>query len=106
LATLSGAPVGTEQVLLRGYSYRSANTSAEQDYRLPVPVLRKGQLYNNHPGKLRSMKLSSANLSASGAGNASLGCSIQTGGIPWYPSNIVLQVQFDNNVTEIVRGVP
>lgn len=106
LATLTGAPAGTDLALFRGFSAKLAASVNEQTLRRPSVVLRKGQLFSNQPSKLKSIILPTSNLTASGAGNVGLGSAIQEPADASIPSPIVINIEFDNGVRQLVKGIP
>lgn len=106
LATLTGAPAGTDLALFRGFSAKLAATVDEQILRRPSVVLRKGQWFSNQPSKLKSILLPASHLTASGAGNVGLGSAIQEPVDPGTPTPIVINVEFDNGVRQLVTGTP
>jgi|APTNR8051073442_1049403.scaffolds.fasta_scaffold04235_4 hypothetical protein len=106
LATLKGAPASTNLALYRGFSFRSASTISEQTLRRPFLVLRKGQLFDNQPGKLRSVTLPTTNVTAAGAGSVGLGSAMQEPSGTAAPAQMVLAVDFDNGVHQLMQGTP
>lgn len=104
LATLAGAPAGTELVLFRGCSAYPAVTAAEVALRRPVAILRKGMLYDNQPGKLKSFFLPAGNLTASGAGCTGLGQAVQEPASAKDSTNVVLTAEFENGARQILQG--
>lgn len=106
LATLAGAPAGTDLALFRGFSAKLLASVNEQTLRRPSVVLRKGQIFSNQPSKLKSILLPTSNLTASGAGNVGLGSAIQEPVDPGIPTPIVINVEFDNGVRQLVKGIP
>lgn len=103
LATLAGAPVGTELILMRGLS-AYPSTASEQALRRPITVLRKGTLYENQPSKVKSFALPTTNLTASGAGCTGSGTAIQEPTNGKDVTNLALIVDFDNGVRQLMTG--
>jgi hypothetical protein len=97
IATLTGAPTGTELALFTG-NVSQGNASALAPLRRPFLRLRKGQLYDNQPGKVRSFGLPTSNVTPSGAGGTGRGRSIATAG------GFAFIVEFDNGVRQIMKG--
>ncbi|MDB6137715.1 MAG: hypothetical protein JWO94_787, partial [Verrucomicrobiaceae bacterium] len=106
LATLTGAPIGTELALFRGYGRRTTPNLGEVPLLRPSPVLRKGQLFANQPGKITSISLPSTNITASGAGSTGLGFIAQISSSGNTPSQIVIAVDFANGVHQVMKGIP
>jgi hypothetical protein len=96
LATLTGAAVGTEQALFVGNVSRG-DTVSGFPLRRPYLRLRKGQLFDNQPSKIKSISLPTTNMAASGAGSIGRGRAISG-------STIVFTVEFDNGVRQIMKG--
>lgn len=96
-ATLAGAPVGTELALFTGGLTRG-NTTNLAPLRLPFLRLRKGQLFDNQPSKIKSLSLPTSNLTASGAGGTGRGRAISYGG------SFAFIVEFDNGVRQVMKG--
>lgn len=105
LATLAGAPAGTELALFRGFS-STGTTAVEQLLRRPFVVLRKGQLFSNQPSKLKSIILPTTNVTAAGAGGVGLGTAMQEPTDASTAAAIVIAVDFDNGVRQLVKGIP
>lgn len=103
LTTLVGAAKGTDLALFQGAS--SLLVTAEKDtLRRPYLVLRKGQLFDNQPSKVKSFSLPANNLTAGGAGATGLGKAIQEGTNPAVINDSVIVVEFDNGVRQIMKG--
>ena len=96
LATLTGAAPGTDQALFVGNVSRG-DTSHGFALRRPYLRLRKGQLFDNQPSKIKSISLPTTNMAASGAGSMGRGRAISG-------STIVFTVEFDNGVRQIMQG--
>lgn len=96
LATLTGAARGTEQALFTGNVERGDTTNGFA-LRRPFLRLRKGQLFDNQPSKIKSISLPATNVAASGAGSIGRGRALATG---W----IIFTVEFDNGVRQIMEG--
>ena len=92
--------------MFRGFSAKLAASVNEQTLRRPSVVLRKGQMFSNQPSKLKSILLPTSNLTASGAGNVGLGSAIQEPADASIPSPIVINIEFDNGVRQLVKGIP
>lgn len=106
LVTLKGAPSTSNLALYRGYSFRSLTSTAHQSLRRPFLVLRKGQLFDNQPGRLKSISLPTSNVQVSGAGNVGLGTAIQEPTGNGTPSPVVIALDFENGVHQLMKGVP
>lgn len=105
LATLAGVQAGTELTLFRGYSGYPA-TQAEQTLRRPIMSLRKGQLFDNQPSKIKSILLPATGMTASGAGATGLGMAIQEPASAKVVQNVVITVEFENGVRQVMAGYP
>lgn len=105
LATLTGAPAGTELVLFRGYSHYDMNLTNEYVYRRPYPVLRKGLRVQGETSPLTSFTLLSANKNSGGGGNG-LGTAIREPVGPISTSQIVTKLSFGTTVQRIAKGIP
>lgn len=103
LATLVGAAKGTDLALFQGASSLPV-TATTDTLRRPYLVLRKGQLFNNQPSKVKSFSLPANNLTAAGAGATGLGKAIQEGTDPTAINDSVIVVEFDNGVRQIMKG--
>ena len=98
LTTLVGATVGADQALYTGSLDVSLGlTSPQGTLRRPFLFLRKGQVYENQPGKIRSISLPVADVPASGVGGTGRGRAISE----FY---IAVTIEFDNNVRQIMKG--
>ena len=97
LATLSGAPVGTDLALFTGNVNRGT-FAAQAALRRPFLALRKGQLWDNQPSPIKSISLPTSNLTASGAGCTGRGRAISRNG------EFVITVEFTNGVRQIMKG--
>lgn len=107
LATLAGAPVGSNQCLFRGASHASTFAGSQGQYlRLPNAVLRKGQLFSGRPSRVKSISLPATNLTAAGAGSTGLGTAMQYTGSESLPNPIVLNIEFENGVKQVLQGIP
>jgi hypothetical protein len=101
LASLTNCPSSTNQALFTGKG-TLGNATDLSALRRPTLKLRKGSLVNNDASatSIRSMAFASAGTDATGAGNKGLAQSIEAGG------TLALKVQFNNGVTELLRGIP
>lgn len=97
VCALAGAPVGTEQALYTGAFYRGNNTD-KITLRRPFLRLRKGQLYENQPSRIKSISLPTTHITASGAGGTGRGHAISWNGY------LAITVEFDNKVRQIMFG--
>jgi len=97
IATLAGATVGADQALYTGGLY-NGNSTTLVTLRRPFLFLRKGQVYDNQPGHIRSISLPVANVPASGVGSTGRGRAIS-----WL-YDFVVTIEFDNNVRQIMKG--
>jgi len=105
LATLAGAPVGTELALFRGFSHMTLANASEQTLRRPVLALRKGILYDNQPSRVKSIALPTTNITASGAGGVGLGRAIQETANQ-SAKDVIVTVTFDSGVVQVMKGTP
>jgi outer membrane protein assembly factor BamB len=103
LTTLVGAAKGTDLALFQGASSLPV-TATTDTLRSPYLVLRKGQLFDNQPSKVKSFSLPTTNLTASGAGATGLGRAIQEGTDPSVITETAIVVEFDNGVRQIMKG--
>lgn len=110
IATLTGAPAGTELVMYRGYSSQPLNSGKEvqeQIYRQPFPVLRKGAWFNGETRSLASFTFPVKNRLAGGGGSVGLGKAMQEPLFgPNQPSSILPQLTFGTTTVRLVKGVP
>lgn len=97
LATLAGAPTGTDLALYTGNTLRGGSADATT-LRRPFLRLRKGQLYDNQPGTLKSISLPTGTVTPGGAGVTGRG---RATGIN---QDFVLTVEFANRVRQIMKG--
>lgn len=97
LLSLTGSPAGSNQALGVGNVYAGNNTS-QSALRRPFLRLRKGQLFTNQPGKLRSISLPTSNRPASGAGGTGRGRAIS------WSNDFTFVAEFDNKVRQIMKG--
>jgi hypothetical protein len=98
IATLVGAPAGTNLALFVGDAIQAGNDTTLSSLRRAVLYLRKGQLYSNQPSKIKSFSLPSTNLTVGGAGGTGRGRAIS------WNRNFVITVEFDNAVRQIMKG--
>ena len=103
LTTLVGAAKGSDLALFQGASSLPV-TATTDTLRRPYLVLRKGQLFDNQPSKVKSFSLPTSNLTAGGAGATGLGKAIQEGTDPAIITESVVVVEFDNGVRQIMKG--
>ena len=96
-ATLTGATPTTDLALYTGAVSRGLN-SITAPLRRPFLRLRKGQLFDNQPGRVRSIVLPASTVTASGAGGTGRGRPISWRG------DFAFQVDFDNGASELFRG--
>ena len=107
LARLQNAPAGTDIVLYRGFANKPIGSNfAALTLRRPVPVLRKGHLFLNQPGKITSMDLPISNISATGAGNTGRGAIMRRTVDGKTPNTAVISVDFANGVHQVMKGIP
>ncbi len=97
VATLTGAPAGTDLALFTGNTYRG-NAGDQSPLRRPFLRLRKGQLFDNQPSKVKSISLPTSSVTASGAGSTGRSRAMS------YSNNLAFTVEFDNGVRQIMRG--
>lgn len=105
LASLSGVPASKNLALFRGHSKAPLASIQDQPIRLPYPILRKGILFDDQPGKLQSFSLPANNRSLSGAGNIGLGTVLQASSATG-STRLVSTLVFDNGVTQVGAGAP
>ena len=103
LATLAGAPAGTELALYAGRLMDQGygvvgNSTTTSIIRRPVLFLRKGWQYDGQPSKIKSIYLPASNLTASGFGATGRQNNIS------YFNDIAITVEFDNGVKQIMSG--
>lgn len=106
LASLAGAPTTSNQALFRGFSRKVLATVAEQLLRRPALVLRKGQIFDNQPGKVLSIALPSSSVTASGAGATGRGRAIQSTTNVSEATKVVVTISFTNGVVQVMKGIP
>ncbi|MDB6140303.1 MAG: quinoprotein [Verrucomicrobiaceae bacterium] len=97
LATLAGAPAGTEQALYTGL-VSAGNNSFQSAFKRPSLYLRKGWLFDGQPGKVRSISFNASNLTASGFGSTGRGSALS------YAYTLAVTVEFDNGARQIMTG--
>lgn len=105
LTTLVGAPTGTDLALFRGASSLPV-TAITDALRHPYLILRKGQIYNNQPSKVKSFSLPTTNLTVAGAGATGLGRAIRETVTESEVPEISLIVEYDNGVRQVMKGRP
>ena len=103
LATLTGAPTGTDLVLFRGHSKRGT-TNALQYLRLPYPILRKGMLFDGETVPLSSFTLT-GKTTRGGAGSAGLGKAMQEPSDVNIPSKLITIQSFSTS-RKVGEGTP
>jgi hypothetical protein len=91
------AVTGRELALFMGDA-NQCESAALHPLRRPVLKLRKGQLFDNQPSKIRSILLPTTSITASGAGGTGRGRAVSTG------IDIFIIVEYDNGVRQILRG--
>lgn len=97
LTTLTGATSATDLALYTGNVGRG-NTTTQVQLRRPFLRLRKGQLFDNQPGKVKSISLPTGNVTPSGAGGTGRGRAIS------WNNDFAFVVEFDNGVRQVMRG--
>lgn len=103
LATLTGAPKGTELALFRGLSRRTTPSGDGEILRRPVLALRKGWQFSGQPSKIKSFSIPNTQ-TASGAGTVGMGRIIREGAGDNLLNSMVITVDFDNGVRQIMKG--
>ena len=98
ISTLAGAPVGTELAMYTG-DVTLGNATTLATHRRPNLFLRKGWLYDNQPGKVKSISLPATNMPASGFGGTGRSRAISWAG------NLAVTVEFDNGARQIMKGL-
>jgi hypothetical protein len=110
IATLTGAPAGTELVMYRGYSSQPLNGGVEHTekvLRQPFPVLRKGAWFNGETRALASFTFPVTNRNVGGGGSVGLGKSMQEPLFgPNQPSSVQAQLSFSTTSVRLAKGVP
>lgn len=106
LASLTGAPAGKNLALFRGHSAATLSSAAHSVLRKPVPVLRKGDLFDNQPAPVQSIALSPNTRTAGGAGGVGLANAIDLGSNTNSPAKIVFTLNYANGQSRLVRGRP
>lgn len=97
LVTLAGAPSSTNLALYTGDVSRG-NATNLSPLRRPFLRVRKGQLFENQPGKVKSVSLPTANVTPGGAGGTGRGRCIS------YNGDFVFVAEFDNGARQIMEG--
>lgn len=97
LATLSGAATTSDLALYTGNVQRG-NSTTEVQLRRPFLRLRKGQLFDNQPGRVKSISLPTGNVTSSGAGGTGRGRAIA------WNFRFAFVVEFDNGVRQVMKG--
>lgn len=97
ICTLTGAPAGTDLALYTG-SLAKGNNADKTTLRRPFLRLRKGQVYEDQPSRIKSFSLPTTSMTASGAGNTGRGRAISWNGF------MAVTVEFDNKVRQIMKG--
>lgn len=97
LATLTGATTTSDLALYTGNVTRG-NSTTQATLRRPFLRVRKGQLFDNQPGKVKSITLPANSVTAAGAGNTGRGHSLS-----WI-GTFAFTVEFENGVRQIMRG--
>ena len=106
LATLTGVPASKNLALFRGHSAATLTSAAHQVLRKPVPVLRKGDLFDNQPSPVKSISITTNSRTAAGAGGVGLASMINTGSNTNDPGKIIFVITYENGSTRLVRGYP
>ena len=105
LATLTGVPASKNLALFRGHSAATLTSSAHQVLRKPVPVLRKGDLFDNQTSPVKSISITTNSRTAAGAGGVGLASMIDTASTN-SPAKIIFVITYENGSTRLVRGNP
>jgi hypothetical protein len=95
--TLTGATPTTDQALYTAALSRGNSTTLSL-LRSPMLRLRKGQLFDNQPGRVKSISLNSWNMTPGG-----VGCTGRGNSIAW-TSALGFVVEFENGTRHVVRG--
>ncbi|MCP5556520.1 MAG: FG-GAP repeat protein [Verrucomicrobiaceae bacterium] len=96
-ATLSGATASDNLALYVG-NLLQGNTTNLAALRRPFLRLRKGQVFDNQPSKIKSLSLPLTNITPSGAGGTGRSRAIT------YSGYFAFIVEFDNRVRQILKG--
>jgi hypothetical protein len=73
--------------------------------RKPVPVLRKGDLFDNQTSLVKSISITTNSRTAAGAGGVGLASMIDTASTN-SPAKIIFVITYENGSTRLVRGNP
>ena len=104
LVTLAGAPLGTEQALYTGRlvtnsSVLIGDATTTSILRRPFLFLRKGWMYDDQPGRVKSISIPASNVTPSGMGGTG-----RANAMSW-TSTLAVTVTFDNGITQVMTGV-
>ena len=97
VVSLTGATTTTDQALYSAILY-AGNPTTQAILRRPILRLRKGQLFENQPGRVKSISLPSGSVTPWGAGGTGRGAGIAWGG------QLAFVVEFENGVRQVVKG--
>jgi hypothetical protein len=97
VVSLTGATPTTDQAFYVALLY-AGNPASQAILRRPALRLRKGQLFENQPGRVKSISLNSWNMTPWGAGGTGRGS-----GVSW-AGYLAFVVEFDNGVRQVVKG--
>jgi hypothetical protein len=103
LTTLTGAPATKNLALFRGQSATTAASANHSVLRKPVPVLRKGELFDNQPSPVKSISIRTNSRTPGGAGCVGLASTIN-GAAANSPTQIAFVLTYENGNTRLVRG--
>lgn len=98
LATLTGATTTSDLALYTGSLLRG-NSTTQAALRRPFLRMRKGQLFDNQPSKVKSIYLPSSSVTASGAGGTGRGRALS------WTGQFTFTVEFDNGIRQIMKGL-
>jgi hypothetical protein len=97
VVSLTGATTTTDQALYAAI-LSAGNPATQAILRRPALRLRKGQLFENQPGRVKSISLPAGGITPWGAGGTGRGT-----GIAWI-GYLALVVEFENGARQVVRG--
>jgi len=97
IASLTGTSTQSDLAFFLGKG-QAGNTTNQSALRRPFLRLRKGQTFDNQPGKVLTLSLPTSNITASGAAGTGRGQCMSNAGY------FALTVGFENGATHVVKG--
>ena len=97
IASLTGTSTQSDLAFFLGKG-QAGNTTNQSALRRPFLRLRKGQTFDNQPGKVLTLSLPTSNITASGAAGTGRGLCMSNAGY------FALTVGFENGATHVVKG--